>query len=103
MLTAIRKVTKQDFINELRTGKYDQLSDGRMMDDEGRVCAMMVWHKLNGDDKLNAPLGGESHTFGIPHSIYDRITELNDSKHGFHIIADILEQFMSDDLQTLNY
>jgi hypothetical protein len=103
MQTAVKTVTKQDFINELRTGKYEQLCDGRMFDLEGRVCAMMVWHILNGDKALDARLGDQAGTFGMPHKVYDRITQLNDSKHGFHIIADLLEQFLSDDLQELNY
>jgi hypothetical protein len=98
---SIKQITKEDFINALRSGQYEQLTDGRMGDGKA-VCANGVWEIINGFPTFDAPVNN-TNVLGMSVQVFNRIAELNDSKHGFHIIADILEQFCSDDLQELNY
>jgi|SRR5579872_3396829 len=101
MQTTIEKTaTKTDFINALRSGKHEQLCDGRLFDGEGRVCAMMVWHLLNGD-KLDTVDNGK--IFGLASSVYDRIADLNDAGYTFSQLADIIENHVSDDLSRISY
>lgn len=105
MQTTIEKtktVTKQDFVTALRSGQYPQLCDGRLFDGEGRTCAMMVWHKLNGDNELNAYVGNDT-TFGLSNKVYDRIATLNDQGYTFEQLATIIEAHVSDDLSSINY
>jgi len=89
--TLEKTVTKADFITALRSDKFDQLQDGRMFDNEGKVCALMVWHLLNNDTGLNSPIGAGNSIFGMPSSTADRIATLNDSGCTFSEIADILD------------
>lgn len=103
MQTTITKpATKSDFIKALKSGNYKQLSDGRLFDSEGRVCAMMVWHALNGDNELVAYVGNNT-TFGLSHAVYDRIADLNDQGYSFEQLAGIVTEFVSDDLQSISY
>ena len=99
--TATNVVTKQDFINALRSGEYEQNTDGRMMNGS-KMCAMMVFHALNGDRALNAPVG-DKQIFNVPMRIYNRIAELNDSGMSFLELADILSVHLSEDFQSFSY
>jgi hypothetical protein len=103
MQTVIEKTTtKTDFVAALRSGNYEQLCDGRLFDGTGRTCAMMVWHKLNGDNELAAYIGGNS-VFGLANAVYDRIAELNDQGYTFGELAMIIQETVSDDLQSISY
>ena len=46
VLSPVKTVTKQEFINALRSGEYEQNTDGRMMAGS-KMCAMMVFHALS--------------------------------------------------------
>lgn len=101
VVSPAKTVTKQDFINALRSGEYEQNTDGRMQAGH-KVCAMMVFHALNGDRTLNANVG-ETTIFNFPISIYNRIATLNDSGKTFLELSDILETHLSDDFQSFSY
>jgi hypothetical protein len=94
-------VTKQDFINALRSGEFEQNTDGRMQAGH-KMCAMMVFHALNNDRQLNGPVG-DKQIFNFPIRIYNRITELNDSGMTFLELADIIETHLSDDFSSFSY
>jgi len=100
-LAPVKTVTKQDFINALRSGEYEQNTDGRMQNGH-KMCAMMVFHVLNGDRQLNGPVG-DKQIFNFPIRIYNRITELNDSGMTFLELSDILETHLSNDFQSFSY
>jgi hypothetical protein len=104
MTTVLEKnktVTKQDFIRALRSGEYEQYTGGSMQSG-AKVCAMMVWHKLNGDHNFDAPVGGDS-ILGVSINVYNRIAELNDMGYTFGELAMILQESVSDDLSNINY
>lgn len=101
VLSPVKTVTKQDFINALRSGEYEQNTDGRMQAGP-KMCAMMVFHALNDDRALNGPVG-DKQIFGIPMRIYNRIAELNDFGVSFLELSDIIETHLSDDMQSFSY
>lgn len=101
-ITIEKTVTKADFVRALRSGNFEQLSDGRLMDSEGRVCAMMVWELLNDNPNLNARIGNGS-VFGLSSQVYDRIADLNDQGYTFEQLATIIEESVSDDLSSISY
>jgi hypothetical protein len=101
VLSPVKTVTKQDFINALRSGEYEQNTDGRMQAGP-KMCAMMVFHALNHDRTLSAPVGDKA-IFNIPMRIYNKIAELNDNGMTFLELADILSVHLSEDFQNFSY
>lgn len=99
--TSIKPATKEEFITALRSGNYEQCTNGSMKNGN-QVCAMMVFHTISNDPEFNTILGNES-ILGIPLKIYGRIVHLNDSGVSFSKLADILETHLSDDFKTLSY
>lgn len=99
--TTIRPATKQEFIDALRSGKYEQCR-GSMQLPGNKVCAVGLYHIISGDGKFNA-LMGASNILGIPIGIYARIFDLNDSGKTFSELADLFETNLSDDFKTFSY
>lgn len=97
----VKPATKQEFITALRSGEYEQNTNGNMKADN-KVCAMMVYHLISGDPETDAEIAGNS-ILGIPVKIYNQITELNDTPYNFRAIATILEKHLSDDMQSFTY
>lgn len=100
-ISPVKTVTKQDFINTLRSGEYEQNTDGRMQNGH-KMCAMMVFHVLNHDHDLHGPIG-DKQIFNVPIRIYNKIAELNDSGKTFLELADIIETGLSEDFQHFSY
>jgi hypothetical protein len=99
--TVNKTVTKQDWVAALRSGEYEQCINGGMQS-ENRVCAMMVWHKLNDDHSFEAPIGG-THILGVHIDVYNRIAELNDLGYTFGELAMIISETVSDDFSSITY
>lgn len=103
MQTATKPTTKQSFIEALRSGNYEQLTDGRMFCEQtGAVCANMVFSLINDDPNLDAPIGNDF-VGHIPVQVFNRIAELNDGGYSFNEIADLLEQHGNNDLTSFSY
>jgi hypothetical protein len=86
-----KTITKQDFVNALRSGNYKQCYGG-MKDSNGAFCAMGVYHVLHGDGDID----DITISFKVHSSVFNSIARLNDAGATFDEIAKYVES-LSDD------
>jgi hypothetical protein len=96
----LKPATKQEFIEALRSGKYEQCH-GSLYDGGNRRCAIAVYHIISGDPTFDAPVGSRQ-ILGIPITVYAKIFKLNDRGLSFNKIADILEEKLAEDFSRLD-
>lgn len=89
---------KQAFIDALRSGQYQQCKYV-LKDSDGARCAMGVFHAINGDEDIN----NLEVSLKFHMSVFNHIALLNDTGKTFVEIAAILENGLSEDLQSLSY
>lgn len=99
--TEIKPATKQEFIEALRSGKYEQCR-GSMFGGGNRFCAIAVYHVISGDDTFNA-LVGANQILGIPINVYAKIFNLNDANKTFEELANIFALHLKEDFSSLDY
>lgn len=96
MKTLVKTTLKQQWLEVLRSGQYDQCH-GSMGDSNKTYCAMGLLHVSMGDPYF------EKLTNLVPNKIFTTVADLNDSGHTFSQIADLIETRLSDDLQSFQY
>jgi hypothetical protein len=90
--------TKQEFIQALRSGQYEQCNEV-MKNDAGQRCALGVFHAISGDPDVNDFRASDI----FPAKVFSKIALLNDIGKTFNEIADLLEIGLSEDLQSFHY